>query len=256
MNLGTIFLTAGVLVVLTTQTLNLGNKTVGTSASCPPNFSPACSAQPQFTNLQTLQCCIRTTCSILSSKNHPTHTKPSSTLLNLLILLSGDVSPNPGPRAPKYPCGVCCKAVNWGQDAVKCDEGDAWYHVPCMNMNPSFYHILQDHSNITWLCCQCGMPSFSSSLFNTTPIDLSNSFSVLSISSRPPSSTCISSPPRPIHASTPNATPNTTHRTPNRATLFSDTTQLDLSNLSPPANSNTTKDLHTSPHPAYIITPN
>ena len=25
----------------------------------------------------------------------------------------------------------------------------AWYHVPCMNMNPSFYHILQDHSNIT-----------------------------------------------------------------------------------------------------------
>ena len=35
------------------------------------------------------------------------------------------------------------------------------------------YHILQTHSNITWLCCQCGMPSFSSSLFNTTPIDLS-----------------------------------------------------------------------------------
>ena len=96
-------------LVLTTQTLNLGNKTVGTGAPCPPNFSSACSPQPQFTNLQTLQCCIRTTCSILSSKNHPTHTKPSTTLLNLLILLSGDVSPNPGPRAPKYPCGVCCK---------------------------------------------------------------------------------------------------------------------------------------------------
>ena len=31
---------------------------------------------------------------------------------------------------------------------------------------------------------------------------------------------------------------------------------LYLSNLSSPANSNTTKDLHTSPHPAYISTPN
>ena len=152
MNLGMIILIVGVLVVglLTTQTLNLGNKTVGAGAPRPPhNFSPACSVQPQFTNLQTLQCCIHNTCSRLSSKNHPTNTKPSSALLNLLILLSGDVSPNPGPRAPKYPCGVCCKAVNWGQDAVKCDECDAWYHVPCMNMNPSFYHILPTHSNIT-----------------------------------------------------------------------------------------------------------
>ena len=175
-----------------------------------------------------------------------------STLLNLLILLSGDVSPNPGPRAPKYPCGVCCKAVNWGQDAVKCDECDAWYHVPCMNMNPSFYHILQTHSNITWLCCQRGMPSFSSFLFNTTPIDLSNSFSVLSIGSRLTSNTCISSPPRPLHASTPNAT----HRSPNRTTLFSNAT-LDLSNFSSHVNSNTiTKDLHTSPHPARISTLN
>ena len=94
--------------------------------SPPSNFSHVCSAQPQFTNLQTLQCCIYTTCSRHSSKNLPTHTKPNSTLLNHLILLSGYVSPNPGLRAPKYPCGVCCKAVNWGQGAVKCDERDAW----------------------------------------------------------------------------------------------------------------------------------
>ena len=96
------------------------------------------------------------------------------------------------------------------------------------------------------------MPSFSSSFFNTTPIDLSNSFSVLSIGIMLTNNTCISSPPRPLHASTPNAT----HRTPSRTALFSNTT-LDLSNFSSPANSNTiTKDFHTSPHPARISTLN
>ena len=32
-------------------------------------------------------------------------------IATLLIILSGDVNLNPGPRPPKYPCGVCTKAV-------------------------------------------------------------------------------------------------------------------------------------------------
>jgi hypothetical protein len=42
----------------------------------------------------------------------------------LLLLLSG-IEPNPGPRPPKYPCGICKKAVkNMGQRALACDDRD------------------------------------------------------------------------------------------------------------------------------------
>jgi hypothetical protein len=46
----------------------------------------------------------------------------------LLLLLSG-IEPNPVLRAPKYPCGVCKKAVkNMGQRALACDDCDKWCH--------------------------------------------------------------------------------------------------------------------------------
>ena len=157
---------------------------------------------------------IRNCTSRLTSKHRPS--VRTHILQTLLLLMSGDISPNPGPRTPKYPCGVCRKAVKWGQDAVRCDHCETWYHISCMHMSHSTYQILADNSNTSWICCQCGMPSFSSSLFNTTPVDLSNSFSSFNSNSTFPLT--VTSPLHPLHTSTPNP-PNRTRQTI-RSTAF------------------------------------
>ena len=77
-------------------------------------------------------------------------------------------------------------------------------------MNPITYQYLANHSDTTWICCQCGMPSFSSSLFNITPVDLSNSFTSLNSNSASP--TPVNSP-NPVHTSTPDGPNRTTKRT-------------------------------------------
>ena len=158
---------------------------------------------------------IRNCISKLTSRHRPS--VRTHILQTLLLLVSGDISHNPGPLTPKYPCGVYRKAVRWGQDAVRCDHCETWYHIPCIHMNHTTYQILTDNSNTSWICCQCGMPSFSSSPFNTTPVDLSNSFS--SFNSNSSSPLTINSPLHPLHTSTPNP-PNRTRQTI-RPTAFS-----------------------------------
>ena len=49
------------------------------------------------------------------------------------LLLSGQIEINPGPRAPKYPCGECGKGVRWGK-SIACDECDTWFHKDCLQM--------------------------------------------------------------------------------------------------------------------------
>ena len=77
-------------------------------------------------------------------------------------------------------------------------------------MRHNAYQILADNSNTSWIFCQCGMPSFSSSLFNTTPVDLSNTFSSFNSNTYCPLT--INSPLNQLHTSTPNS-PNITQQT-------------------------------------------
>ena len=98
----------------------------------------------------------------------------------LLLMQAGDLHPNPGPYQPKFPCVICEKAAKWNQRAVCCDKCDGWFHVSCMNMNTVVYDALAN-SSISWICCQCGMPNFSDSLFSKSDTQLSNQFSSLSI---------------------------------------------------------------------------
>ena len=101
--------------------------------------------------------------------------------LSLVIMLqAGDLHPNPGPYHPKFPCELCGKAARWNQHAVSCDECCGWYHVDCMSMSTVAYNVLANNSKVEWICCQCGMPNFSSSLFSNSDIQLSNSFECLS----------------------------------------------------------------------------
>lgn len=47
-----------------------------------------------------------------------------------LILLSGDISLNPGPV--KHPCGKCSKPVRKNQHAIVCDNCTYWFHLKCI----------------------------------------------------------------------------------------------------------------------------
>ena len=122
----------------------------------------------------------------------------SNALCCLLILLqAGDLHPNPGPYKPKFPCGICNKAARWNQRATCCDQCDVWYHTECMEMSTPMYEALQG-SQVSWICVQCGMPNFASSLFsNSGFMELSNSFSSLSTDCSGPLSP-------PLAASSPN----------------------------------------------------
>ena len=91
----------------------------------------------------------------------------------ILILQSADCEQNPGPRTLKYPCMICSKAVKWNQRAVACDNCKGWYHAECMNMNSKIYTALTK-PDTSWICCSCGIPNFSTSLFESFNINESS----------------------------------------------------------------------------------
>jgi hypothetical protein len=85
----------------------------------------------------------------------------------ILLMLSGQVEMNPGPdnSISVYPCGIIENPVDWGERAICCDRCDLWHHASCMSMNNTVYEALANHSDLSWICCQCGFPNFSSSFF-------------------------------------------------------------------------------------------
>ena len=88
-------------------------------------------------------------------------------LLLCLLILANDIELNPGPRALKYPCGVCSKAVKWKDHGVACDSCNVWFHTACIGMYDEIYRSLSP--DISWNCFTCGLPNFSTLLFADTP---------------------------------------------------------------------------------------
>lgn len=123
----------------------------------------------------------------------------STFLISILLILSGDVEMNPGPRQPKYPCKICSKAVKNNDSAMRCDNCEIWVHNLCSGISTHTYETMKN-SSCTWICPACGLPSFSSSLFEDN--------SILSSSNRYSSLENLSSTDNtfqlPVNASTPN----------------------------------------------------
>lgn len=85
------------------------------------------------------------------------------------LLISGDVSPNPGPRRKptKYPCGECSKSVRSNQDAILCSECNTWSHARCLNMSNWTFQYYLNNPSVDWICSFCALPKFSDSFFST-----------------------------------------------------------------------------------------
>ena len=89
--------------------------------------------------------------------------------LILALLLSGDISLNPGPV--KYPCIGCKKPVKSNQ---QCDFCDQWIHRKCTNplmAEPNYKRLGQSTDNYYCYNCIHRLPILSDSFFNHSDID-------------------------------------------------------------------------------------
>lgn len=136
--------------------------------------------------------------------------------------------PNPGPRSPKYPCGLCQKSVKTIDQAVLCDNCETWFHIDCEHINETFYNCLIG-SDCSWYCTTCGLPNFATSLFETSLIPESiNNFSTLDNSNFDASIDDTQHPGSPQMASSPKQKPTQKKRNYYRKPLPNDTERIKI----------------------------
>ena len=116
--------------------------------------------------------------------NETRRTKPTSLPHNSgsmalrLIILSGDIAQNPGPKY-RYPCSACSKPVKSNQKGIHCDSCDTWYHTKCCSISDESYDNLVNVSG-SWICCKCDVPNFARSLTSSAEIPEENFYQPLS----------------------------------------------------------------------------
>ena len=77
------------------------------------------------------------------------HFRPDRTQL-LLLLMAGDIHPNPGPTA-KYPCPVCARDVTSRGVSYGCTKCTGWVHAECSGLlNAAQCRRIKD-----WTCNPC-----------------------------------------------------------------------------------------------------
>ena len=99
-------------------------------------------------------------------------------ILCCMLLLCGDVEPNPGPALGhgQYGCGYCEELCRSGQGAVACDNCSIWFHKTCVTISSD---SLARIANEDWLCYRCQSRNNSSFLYHAYNLNVSNSFSPL-----------------------------------------------------------------------------
>ena len=122
------------------------------------------------------------------SAQHPS--KTHNKLYICLLLFMHDIELNPGPRSPKFPCGICHKAVTSNQCGVASDTCNIWHHTTCIHMSSNTYESLH---NISWHCTSGSVPQLTTSLPNS-PTSINNPFSSHDISTSQSNNILVSQP--------------------------------------------------------------
>ena len=88
-------------------------------------------------------------------------------LILLLLLMSGNVHPNPGSI---FPCCVCAGNVTWRSKSVQCSTCSKWVHLRCSQLSLSNFRALG--SSHSWSCPPCRntvtLSSDSSGMYTST----------------------------------------------------------------------------------------
>ena len=75
-------------------------------------------------------------------------------LLLIALMLSGDISPNPGPVT--NPCSVCFGPVGRNHKAISCDCCDKYVHIKCEGgISNKDYKTLADKGEFAFICRAC-----------------------------------------------------------------------------------------------------
>ena len=86
----------------------------------------------------------------LSKTKHTSHRY----FFQFLIILSGDVSLNPGPV--RHPCSSCLKPVAKNHRAILCDNCDLWAHIKCENISTKIYaEMANSNKQLNFICSSC-----------------------------------------------------------------------------------------------------
>ena len=110
----------------------------------------------------------------------------------MLLLISGDIHPNPGPPGP---CSVCSRRVIWKNRSVQCANCSLCVHLSCSGLSPAVFR--KNSPGHSWTCPMSPystqtLPSLSHPNLVSLPIPVSSFFSVspsIHTSNPPPSLT-------------------------------------------------------------------
>ena len=101
--------------------------------------------------------------------------RPDRSLL-LLLQMSGDVHPNPGP-ATKFPCPVCARNVTSQGVSYQYNRCSGWVHAKCFGLlNAAQYRRSSD-----WACDPCSTPTPSPPTTPTPPTDQNSDDSTFNV---------------------------------------------------------------------------
>ena len=88
-------------------------------------------------------------------------------LFILLLLMSGNVHPNPGPI---FPCSACAENVTWREKLVQCCTCSKWTHVRCLQLFLHKFRALG--SSDFWSCPPCRVSTRNTVTFSSDSSDM------------------------------------------------------------------------------------